>query len=87
MDADRLNRLQRSLQLALDHEWPQLDRTYRRVARLEQDGPKHLPYKTADEIEDATAAILRIKHEADFNLELIENAMAHLQLARNPKEK
>jgi hypothetical protein len=33
----------------------------KRVGTLEAAQAKHLPYRTADEIEDATAAILRIK--------------------------
>ena len=56
-----------------------------RIVRLEAAQAKHLPYRSADEIEDATAAILRIRHEAQFNLDLVDNAMAHLQMARNPK--
>ena len=53
-----------------------------RIAALEASQAKHLPYRTADEIEDATAAILRIKFEADFRQELVDNALAHLQQAR-----
>jgi len=33
-DQDRHNRIRRSLALALNHEWPQLERTRKRVARL-----------------------------------------------------
>jgi hypothetical protein len=53
-----------------------------RIAALETSQAKHLPYRTADEIEDATAAILRIKFEKDFWQELVENALEHLQNAR-----
>lgn len=53
-----------------------------RIRRLEAAQAKHLPYPTADGIEDATAAILRLKFEADFRQELVENALAHLQSAR-----
>jgi hypothetical protein len=55
----------------------------RRIGKLEQDQAKHLPYRTADEIEDATAAILNMKFKLDFNQELIENALAHLRAARS----
>lgn len=53
-----------------------------RIQRLEEAQAKHLPYPTADGIEDATAAILRLKFEADFRRELVDNALAHLQQAR-----
>ena len=35
MDADRLQRLQRGLELALNQEWPQLDKTCRHAARID----------------------------------------------------
>lgn len=34
IDSRRLERLRRSLQLALNHEWPQLDKTQQRLAKL-----------------------------------------------------
>jgi len=34
LNAGRLQRLQRSLELALNQEWPQLDRTCRQTAKL-----------------------------------------------------
>jgi hypothetical protein len=54
----------------------------RRIKLLEEAQAKHLPYRTADEIEDATAAILNMKFRTEFNQEMIENALAHLQAAR-----
>lgn len=58
----------------------------RRVKELEQASDRrHLPYKVADEIEDATAAILKLEHEMQFRKELIENALNHLRKARNNK--
>lgn len=65
------------------HSW--VNATQRRLSELEQAQAKHLPYHTADEIEAATAAILKIKFETDFRQEVIENALAHLQQARNGK--
>jgi hypothetical protein len=44
---------------------------------------KHLPYKTADEIENATAALLKLKFETDFRTEMIDNALSHFQMARS----
>jgi hypothetical protein len=58
-----------------------------RIAALEAAQAKHLPYRTAEEIEDATAAILTMKFKNDFNGEIIDNALAHLQQARNGNEK
>jgi hypothetical protein len=63
------------------HSWASA--MQRRLEALEQAQAKHLPYRTADEIEAATAAILKIKFETDFRQEVIENALAHLQIARN----
>jgi len=53
-----------------------------RISQLEAAQAKHLPYKTADEIENSIAAIIYMKHDADRKAELIENALNHLQLAR-----
>ncbi len=57
-----------------------------RIAALEAAQVKHLPYRAAEEIEDATAAILRIKFETDFRQEVIDNALEHLQMARTGKK-
>jgi hypothetical protein len=56
-------------------------------AALKAAQAKHLPYMTAEEIEDATAAILTAKFKHDFNGELLDNALAHLQKARNGNAK
>lgn len=58
-----------------------------RIAALEASQAKHLPYRTAEEIEDATAAILTMKFKNDFNGEIIDNALAHLRQARNGNAK
>ncbi len=58
-----------------------------RVAKLEQSTPKRLPYRTADEIEDAEAALIKFMREIDFDKSVIENALGHLQNARNPERK
>jgi hypothetical protein len=54
-----------------------------RIKDLEEASKKHLPYRTADRIEDATAAILKAAREIDFDKSLLENALSHLQKARN----
>jgi len=54
------------------------------IVRLKQASDKrHLPYKTAEEIENATAAILVAMREIDFDKTVLENALAHLHKARN----
>ena len=63
------------------HSW--INAIQVRLSELEQAQAQHLPYRTADEIEAATAAILKIKFETDFRQEVVENALAHLQIARN----
>lgn len=57
-----------------------------RLARMEAAQAKHLPYPTANGIEDATAALMRLKFEADFRQDLIDNALSHLQYARNGRK-
>ena len=52
-------------------------------ARIDQ-GPKRLPYKSADSIENATAAILSVMQEHHWEGERLQNALSHLQQARNP---
>ena len=56
----------------------------KRLAKLEADLPKRLPYKTADAIEDAEAALIKFIREVEFNKSILDNALAHLQHARNP---
>lgn len=58
----------------------------KRISQLEQAQVKHMPYRTADEIENSIAAMLRLKNELDFKVELFDNALSHLQQARNPKK-
>jgi hypothetical protein len=57
-----------------------------RIASLESAQAKHLPYKTAESIEDAEAAIIKAMREVHFNSELLENALSHMQIARNGKD-
>lgn len=58
----------------------------KRIGQLELAQAKHLPYRAADEIENSLAALLRLKNEADFRQDLIDNALNHLQQARNGKK-
>jgi len=53
-----------------------------RIAALEKAQKAHLPYQTADEIENATAAINRIKFDLDLKQEFVTNALEHLKAAR-----
>lgn len=56
----------------------------KRIEDLEKASDKrHLPYKVAEEIEDATAAILKARREIDFDKEVLDNALGHLHNARN----
>jgi hypothetical protein len=59
----------------------------KRIKALEDSQAKHLPYMTAEEIENATASILTAKFKHDFHGELLDNALAHLQKARNGNQK
>lgn len=65
------------------HMLKQIEQMGKRIEQLEQSQVKHLPYKTADAIEDACAAILRLKFENDLRGDFIDNALAHLGKARN----
>jgi hypothetical protein len=59
-------------------------RLQERVHQLEQSTQKRLPYKSADEIENAIAALLTVQFDLDVKQDLIGNALAHMQQARNP---
>lgn len=52
-----------------------------RVEALEQANAQRLPYRAADEILDAIAALVKDEAEQDFHRELIRNAAGHLQNA------
>lgn len=54
-----------------------------RIAALEAAQVKHLPYATSNEIDAATVAILKLKLEAEYKQDLIDNALAHIQKAAN----
>ena len=56
----------------------------RRLNELERSGPKKLPYKSRDEIENAIAAINYLYFDRQLENDAIENALAHLRKARNP---
>lgn len=58
-----------------------------RIAALEASQARHLPYRTAESIEDAEAAIIKAMREVRFNNDLLENALAHMQSARNGNAK
>jgi hypothetical protein len=59
----------------------------KRIHALEQASDKrHLPYKTAEEIENAMAALLIAESEIDFKKELLDNAIGHLKNARNNRK-
>ena len=63
--------------------WDSHQRLVKRIAVLEQASKHRLPYRTAEEIEDATAAIVKAMREIDFDKSILENALGHLQNARN----
>ncbi len=42
-----------------------------------------LPYRAAEEIENSLAALWTLKREIDFKGSIIDNAISHLQAARN----
>ena len=48
---------------------------------------RHLPYRTAEEIENGLAALWILKRELDFKESLVENAISHLQAARGGSKK
>jgi hypothetical protein len=73
--------------IAIGLTYSEIKHLRERVATLEANQAKHLPYKTADEIEEATAGILKAKFENEFRGELLDNALAHLQQARNGNAK
>lgn len=56
-----------------------------RIAKLEEANKSHLPFNVAKEIESATAAMLMIESEANFKVELIQNALEHLRQAREDR--
>lgn len=56
----------------------------RRVQQLEQAGPPKLPYKSRDEIENATAALNYLLLQSRLDQDAIENARSHLLRARDP---
>ena len=72
-------------QAEITHLRTEITHLRERIASLEAAQAKHLPYRSAEEIENATAAILRMKFESDFHSDVIENALAHLQKARSGK--
>lgn len=53
-----------------------------RISALEKAQKAHLPYKAADEIENAIASINRIAFDLDLKQEFVDNALEHLKAAR-----
>jgi hypothetical protein len=58
-----------------------------RIKALEVSQAKHLPYKTANEIEDGISALLPLLFEEETTHERIQNALVHFQRARNGNAK
>jgi hypothetical protein len=56
----------------------QLRRLEARIKTLEDATPKRLPYKAADEVLDAMAALTKELAEQNYHRDLIENAIGHL---------
>ncbi len=56
-----------------------------RITKLEAANKSHLPFHTASEIENATAALLLLESQKNFDLEYIENALSHLRQAREDR--
>ena len=54
-----------------------------RISALEAAQAKHLPFRSADEIENGIAALNYIVFDEDLKRERIQNALAHLQNARS----
>jgi hypothetical protein len=48
---------------------------------------RHLPYITAEEIENSLAAMWILRNELDIRVNLVDNAIAHMQAARGGKAK
>ena len=68
----------------MQQNWQELQK---RIDQLEQAQAKHLPHNTADEIENATAALLYVKQANDLRADMLDNCLAHLQKARNGNKK
>jgi hypothetical protein len=63
--------------------WNSHQRLTKRISDLEKANHHRLPFRTAEEIEDATAAILKAMREIEFDKSMLENALGHLKNARN----
>ena len=58
----------------------------KRIADLEDlSNKKHLPYKVAEEIEDAMAGLIHYEFDLQITKERIDNVLNHLKKARNNK--
>jgi len=58
-----------------------------RIRILQEAAQKRLPYRSADEIENAMAALNAIQFDLNFKQDMIDNARTHLAAARNPDGK
>lgn len=56
-----------------------------RITKLEEANKTHLPFHAAKEIENATATLLLLESQKNFDLEYIENALSHLRQAREDR--
>lgn len=58
----------------------------KRIAELEKASDKrHLPYAAAEEIENAALAIDLLMDDLEFKRSLLQNALGHIQNARENK--
>lgn len=69
----------------LDDLRNELDAANQRIADLEAATKKRLPYVTADEIENALAALNYARQVQRERQDMIANAIHHLQKARQGK--
>jgi Na+/H+ antiporter NhaA len=71
---------------AIGRLYAEMQHMRERIVTLEQAQAKHLPYRTADAIEDATAALNSLQFELDFKRDLLDNAISHLKQAREGRK-
>jgi len=57
-----------------------------RIRALEEAARKHLPNLAAENVENATAAILALKFDLNIKNEMVDNALSYLYTLRNPQK-
>jgi len=72
--------------IAIGRLWAEFRHMRERIAALEAAQAKHLPYRTAEEIEDGIGALLPLLYEDEIRHERIQNALVHFQRARGGKD-